>query len=94
MYLKQKLRIKSLQALKLLSWRVKKRVLIKPILYKIKTVNSLVSQKEILEVIKSVKNNKTPGPDGYPIDFYKIFFEQFIFILEKTFNHILSVSSI
>ena len=32
-----------------------------------------ISPKEIEEAIKGMKNNKTPGEDGIPIDFYKVF---------------------
>ncbi|OUM56423.1 hypothetical protein PIROE2DRAFT_28336, partial [Piromyces sp. E2] len=29
---------------------------------------------EIKNVISTMKNNKAPGPDGFPIEFYKAFF--------------------
>lgn len=55
---------------------------------------SPITQDEISDIIKSVKNNKTPDPDGYPIEIYKMFLTQLTPILVKTFNYILSVVSI
>ena len=28
-------------------------------------------EKEVFEAISQMKNNKAPGPDGFPIEFYK-----------------------
>lgn len=38
-----------------------------------KVLDNPISEKEIIAVIKNTKINKTPGPDGYPIEFYKLF---------------------
>ena len=32
-----------------------------------------LTQHEILDVLKTCKNNKTPGTDGFPAEFYKVF---------------------
>lgn len=44
---------------------------------------------EISEAIKRVKPNKAPGPDGFPIEYYKKFSGVLIPALEKLFNAIL-----
>lgn len=31
---------------------------------------------EILSALKAMQNGKAPGPDGYPIEFYKKFYRQ------------------
>ena len=36
-------------------------------------LNKEISLDEIRETIKSLKSGKTPGPDGYPGEFYKTF---------------------
>ena len=35
-----------------------------------------LSAKEIAQAVRKLANNKTPGPDGIPIDFYKVFWEK------------------
>ena len=35
-----------------------------------------ITYQEIEEAIKTMKNNKTPGQDGIPVDFYKVFWRQ------------------
>ena len=35
-----------------------------------------ISIKELQQAIKTMNNNKTPGKDGIPVDFYKVFWEQ------------------
>lgn len=42
--------------------------------------------REITTAIKAMQNGKTPGPDGYPIEFYKRFFDKLITILLDMFN--------
>jgi len=37
-------------------------------------INDPISIIKIKNVIQSMKNNKAPGPDGLPIEFYKAFF--------------------
>ena len=29
------------------------------------------SEKEVFDAIAQMKNNKAPGPDGFPVEFYK-----------------------
>ena len=38
--------------------------------------NTAFGINEIAEAVKLMKNNKCPGPDGIPVDFYKIFWAQ------------------
>lgn len=47
-----------------------------------------ISSREVIEAIK-VKPNKAPGPDGYPIEYYKKFQEALVPDLENRFNAIL-----
>ena len=35
-----------------------------------------ISEREVLQSINSLQNNKTPGPDGLPIEYYKAFSEK------------------
>lgn len=44
-------------------------------------LDSPIGSKEIMEVIREIKNNKSPGPDGYPIEFYKSFSTNLVPIL-------------
>ena len=32
-----------------------------------------ISEKEVLEVLKNMKNNKSPGSDGFTAEFYNFF---------------------
>lgn len=32
-----------------------------------------ISETEVLQAMNSLQNNKTPGPDGFPIEYYKTF---------------------
>ena len=38
--------------------------------------NTQISLKELQEAAKEMNNNKTPGRDGIPVDFYKVFWNQ------------------
>ena len=49
-----------------------------------------ISSGEILDAIKSLKSNKTPGPDGFTSDFYKKFAPQLSPLLQAMFNESLS----
>lgn len=42
-----------------------------------------VSIQEILDTIKTLKNNKSPGTDGFPGEFYKSFREEITPVLYK-----------
>ena len=39
-------------------------------------------------VLSQMSNNKSPGPDGLPAEFYKIFFEDLIGYVTKVFEYI------
>lgn len=39
-----------------------------------KSLNEKISYKECMNILKSMPNNKAPGPDGIPVEFYKQFF--------------------
>lgn len=53
-----------------------------------------VSLKEILDTIKNLKNNKSPGPDGFPGEFYKCFIEEIAPLLKRVFNYALESGNI
>ena len=38
--------------------------------------NSQITQQELEKAIKGMNNNKTPGQDGIPVDFYKVFWDK------------------
>jgi len=49
-----------------------------------------ISLQEISDTIKTLKNNKSPGTDGFPGEFYKCLKEEITPILFKVFNYALS----
>ena len=46
----------------------------------------LITLEEIKDVLKNMKNSKTPGCDGFPVEFYKFFWNDISFFLLKCFN--------
>ena len=46
----------------------------------------LLTDSEILEALKTTKNNKSPGNDGLPAEFYKLFWNDIKQYLVKSFN--------
>ena len=41
---------------------------------------------EIEKAIKCMANNKTPGPDGIPVEFYKIFWSEVSSLVHESFQ--------
>uniref|UniRef100_A0AAY4CPB5 Reverse transcriptase domain-containing protein n=1 Tax=Denticeps clupeoides TaxID=299321 RepID=A0AAY4CPB5_9TELE len=49
-----------------------------------------ISCEDITQAINSMQNGKSPGPDGFPIEFYKVFSAKLTPLLNKLFEEILS----
>ena len=48
------------------------------------TCKGLITEKEVLNVLKNMKNGKSPGTDGYTAEFYKFFWKDIgNFVLES-----------
>ena len=45
----------------------------------IENLNRSITSKEIEAVIKNLQTNKSPGPDGFPGEFYQTFKEEYLF---------------
>ena len=45
-----------------------------------------ITLSELTEALKTIKNNKTPGIDGFPSEFFNVFWCKLKFIIFKTFN--------
>ena len=54
----------------------------------IESLNAEITVKEIEESIKSLKNGKTPGPDGIGSEFYKTFYDLIAPRLKTLYEHI------
>ena len=49
--------------------------------------DKLIDSKEVLNVLKNMKNNKSPGPDGLPAEFFKFFWKDISAFLVRSFNN-------
>ena len=54
----------------------------------IENLNQPIASTEIETAIKSMPSKKSPGPDGFPAEFYKTFTEELKPILHKLFREI------
>lgn len=52
-----------------------------------------VTPEEVAGVIKTLKNSKLPGTDGYGTEFYKAFSHHLVDTLSQTFNEVLTTGS-
>ena len=50
------------------------------------SLGSLISEKECYEAISSFANDKSPGSDGLPIEFYKTFWNEIKYLLCSVYN--------
>ena len=52
-----------------------------------KTCEGALSQKECLEAFKNMDSSKTPGTDGLPAEFYKVFWKDICSFLVSALNY-------
>lgn len=52
-------------------------------------LENVITTSEINEAIKKLKSGKSPGPDGFPIEFFKMFASKLVPLLLKLFREVL-----
>lgn len=55
-----------------------------------KSLDQPITKEEIKKAVGSMQNSKCPGPDGYSIEFYKVFIEQIAPLLLNVYNEALT----
>ena len=50
------------------------------------SIENPITMTELSEGLKRMNNNKSPGSDGFPADFYKVFWSKLKFILFRVIN--------
>ena len=60
--------------------------LIRPYSLVVKTPQPLRTEKECLEALKTMESEKTPGTDGFPAEFYKVFWNDISSTLINALN--------
>ena len=45
-----------------------------------------ISDEEILSILKKMKNNKSPGSDGFSVEFFKFFYKDIIVFIRRAIN--------
>ena len=50
------------------------------------TLEGPITLLELSKALKKMKNNKTPGIDGFPSEFFKMFWCQLKFLIQRVFN--------
>ena len=46
-----------------------------------------ITEDELLKVLKTTDNNKSPGDDGYPVEFYKVFWTDIKTLLSNSYKY-------
>lgn len=57
-------------------------------------IDGPITREEIVEAIKGLKNNKSPGSDGYCNKFYKVFVDDLSLILEKAYRYAFEIGEL
>lgn len=60
----------------------------------INTLDSPLTQQELLLAIQKMQNNKAPGPDGFPVEFFKAFHKHLVPLLYSVYTESLSSGSL
>lgn len=56
-------------------------------------ITKSITIEEVQKSIKHLKNNKTPGSDGFPAEWYKTFEKELSPLLLKTFNYVIDIGN-